>query len=116
MVEYTMTIKEGKRPRVYFSDFFVGDEGFERHLYVHKTTQITEGKEFPYTDNQTVRVKCIFSQLSFEVRIDGGETGCYEAASARPLSLKLQISSGVDWWSKGKVIFSKFLVSPAPGQ
>jgi hypothetical protein len=113
----TLRIKvlEGIRPRLFFgaNEFWFGNEGFERTMFVYGEGQRNiGGAGRDYNKGVAFEVACRFSGQDMEFSIDGQPVAHSQRKKVGPSALML--SSG-DPFSPGHVVFDQFKLSPLPG-
>ncbi len=112
-LDFTLNVVEGMRPRMYFGGFFLGNEGFEKHLFVYgdKAREL-QGGRIPYSNDRPIAIRADFWGETFAFYVDGKlcATGKRTAGAD---GTHLVFRAGDDW-SRGACAFMNFMVYRKP--
>lgn len=115
LLTFRMKVLEGIRPRVFFgaNEFWFGNEGFERSMFVYGEGQKNiGGAARAYNAGVAFEVTCRFAGQDIEFLIDGQPVAHSQRKKVGPLALSLGAGDG---FSAGDVVFDRFKLSPLPG-
>jgi hypothetical protein len=107
IMEFTINIKKGMRPRMYFgSEVYFGNEGYAKAITVQGPKH---GTPITYENGQEMKVRAVFEKKTYEFFID--ETSVAKDVRTKPDKMSLRISAG-DGWSRGEVLYSNLKLLP----
>jgi clan AA aspartic protease (TIGR02281 family) len=107
-----INVVSGMRPRIYFdgTNLMYGNEGYTKHFFP-ELAEVTEGKAFPYENNEEHAIVFKFSGANFAIEMDGKPAFVGTRKVADSIHLYLR---GGDDWSRGTTEFWDFKLEPAP--
>jgi hypothetical protein len=115
LLTFRMKVLEGIRPRVFFggNEFWFGNEGFERTMFVYGDGQKNVGGTArDYSKGVAFEVACRFAGPDVEFSIDGQPVAHSQRKKVGPLALSLGAG---DPFSPGHVVFDRFKLTPLTG-
>lgn len=114
-IEFTLNVVDGMRPRMHIEGlgFFLGNEGFEKHLYVYGDgARELKGRRINYDNGRPVGIRIELWGEDFSVWVDGKI--CAVGKRKTPADGVGLLFRGGDDWSKGACTWSKFSVFTRP--
>jgi hypothetical protein len=103
VLELTINVIEGMRPRVHLPGFHVGNEGYSKTISLFDVDDAV-GHDFPYDNKQTMRLRIVAGD-NVQLYINGALVKEGKRRAARAGDLRI---SGGDFWSRGTTAFSDF--------
>lgn len=114
-VELTLNVVAGMRPRMHLDgmNFFIGNEGFEKHLFVYGDgARELKGQKIQYENGKPVTVRLEMWGEDFSVWIDSKL--CAVGKRTPPADGVGLTFRGGDDWSKGTCTWSKLGIFVRP--
>lgn len=114
-IEFTLNVVDGMRPRMYLEGlgFFLGNEGFEKHLYVYGDgAREFKGRRIPYENGRPVGIRIEMWGDDFAVWVDAKL--CAVGKRKVPAEGVGLLFRGGDDWSRGACTWSRFAVFVRP--
>ena len=111
VLEFSLHVMKGMRPRIYFRGFYLGNEGFDKLFGFHGHASNRSGSYYPYDETSVMRIQLIMDGAQLELRINDKPL-----AKARRVPVEYEtfrISCG-DAWSKGTTKYWGFKFTPLP--
>jgi outer membrane biosynthesis protein TonB len=103
VLELTMNVIDGMRPRVHLPGFHVGNEGYSKTISLFDVDDAV-GRDFPYDNKQTMRLRIVAGD-NVQLYVNGALVKEGKRRAARAGDLRI---SGGDFWSRGTTAFSDF--------
>lgn len=114
-IEFTINVLEGMRPRMLLHGMkcFIGNEGFEKHLFVYGDgLRELKGRKIPYENGKPVTIRLEMWGEDVSVWVDSQL--CAVGKRTTPADGVGLTFRGGDDWSKGTCTWSKFAVFVRP--
>jgi hypothetical protein len=112
VLDLTMNVREGMRPRMRFTDFYVGNEGYSKVVSIYGTRGEAVGPGFEYQNRQEMKLRIVADGEELKLFINGSLVKQASREKAELSTLKIE---GGDFWSKGTTSFSHFSLGRIPG-
>jgi hypothetical protein len=111
-LEFTMDVREGMRPRIRFSGFYVGNEGYSKVVSIYGARGEAAGPGFEYQNHQEMKLRVVADGEELKLFVNGSLVKQASREKSEPSTLKIE---GGDFWSKGTTCFSRFRLGLIPG-
>jgi hypothetical protein len=111
VLELTMTVLEGMRPRIRFTGFLVGNEGYDKVVSIHGAEGKATGRGFDYQSRQEMKLRVVAEGKDVKLFINSSLVS--ESSREKYEFSTLSIEGG-DWWSQGTTSFAGFSLGLLP--
>jgi formylglycine-generating enzyme required for sulfatase activity/serine/threonine protein kinase len=111
VLELTMTVLKGMRPRIHFTGFCVGNEGYDKIVSIYSASGRATGRGFDYQNHQEMKLRVVAEGKDVKLFINGSLVS--ESSREKSEFSMLSIDGG-DWWSQGTTSFSSFSLGLLP--
>jgi hypothetical protein len=112
VLDLTMNVREGMRPRIRFTGFYVGNEGYAKSVSIYGAHGEAVGPGFEYQNRQEMKLRIAVDGEELKLFINGSLVKQASREKAELSALKIE---GGDFWSKGTTSFSHFSLGRIPG-
>jgi hypothetical protein len=111
VLDLTMNVIDGMRPRIYLPGFHVGNEGYSKAISLFGIDGAA-GPDFRYENKQAMRLR-IAAGDNVQVYVNGALVKEAKRPATKVGDLRI---SGGDFWSRGTTAFSDFTIGSSKGE
>jgi hypothetical protein len=111
VLEFTLQVTEGMRPRISFRGFYLGNEGYSKQFGFHGDAKDRSGSYLPYDETTVMRIRLTMDGEKLDLKVN--DKPLAKAKRAAVESETLRISCG-DGWSKGTTKYWAFKFTSLP--